>query len=71
MWLLFMAKASIDTGQHALTFILIFLLPFILSRFTSLLQALTTQLFNILDWSYLRLPTRHYPIKHHKKKIPL
>jgi hypothetical protein len=71
MWLLFMAKASIDTGQQALTFILIFLLLLILSGFASLLQAVTTQLFNILDWAYLRLPARHYPIKHCKKKAPL
>jgi hypothetical protein len=46
-----MAKASINTEQQALTFILIFLLPLILSGFASLLQAVTTQLFNILDWS--------------------
>jgi hypothetical protein len=66
-----MAEASINTGQQALTFILIFLFPLILSGFASLLQAVTTQLFNILDWSYLQLPARHYPIKHRKKKVPL
>jgi hypothetical protein len=69
-WLLFMAEASINSGQQALTFILIFLLPLILSRFASLLQAVTTQLFNIFDWSYLRLPARYYPIKHCKTLQP-
>ncbi len=66
-----MAEASINIGQQALTFILIFLLTLILSGFASLLQAVTTQLFNILDWSYLQLLAWHYPIKHRKKKVPL
>jgi hypothetical protein len=66
-----MAEASIHIGQQDLTFIFISLLPLILSGFASLLQAVTTQLFNILDWSYLRLLARHYLIKHRKKKVPL
>ena len=64
-----MAEATLDDVQHALTYILITLLPIIVHWFGSLLKTTATQLFKSCEWHHLRLSTRHFPVKQHKKKL--
>jgi len=65
----FHGRATLDNVQHALTYILITLLPIIFHWFGSLLKTTATQLFKSREWHHLRLPARHFPIKHRKKKL--
>ena len=64
-----MAEATLDNVQHALTYILITLLPTIFHWFGSLLKTTATQLFKSREWHHLHIPTRHFPVKHRKKKL--
>jgi hypothetical protein len=70
-----MAKATIDSLQHALTYILIMLLPFIFTWFGSLLKITVTQLYHCCEWHQLSnqlcLPLCHFPVKHCKKKLSM
>ena len=64
-----MAEATLVDVQHTLTYILITLLPIIFHWFGSLLKTTATQLFKSCEWHHLRLSTRHFPVKQHKKKL--
>jgi len=52
-----MAEATLDSVQHALTYILITLLLIIFHWFGSLLKTTATILFKSREWHHLRLPT--------------
>jgi hypothetical protein len=68
-----MAEATIDNVQHALTYILITLLPFIFTWFGSLVKITATQLYDCREWHQLTnqlcFPLCHFPVKHCKKKL--
>ena len=64
-----MAEATIDNVQHALTYILLTLLPIIFHWFGSLLKTTATQLFECREGHYLHLPIWHFPVEHCKKKL--
>jgi hypothetical protein len=64
-----MAKASIIDAHQALLYIILTLLPFFLAWFGTLFKAAIAQLLQLSVWYHFRLPVRHFPIKHHKKKL--